>query len=93
MYDIVHWIHFLHPLTPCEYTDADKHQDCLGRNVGKALNKDRDVHFLTPRMRSFNKLTCAYPILCHHGGQTRHGLSGEVPHCMQHISGMDPVVI
>lgn len=37
--------------------------------------------------------TCVYSILCHQGGQTGHRLSGEVPHCMQHISGMNPVVI
>lgn len=38
-------------------------------------------------------LTCVYPIRCHYGGKTRHRLSGEVPHCMQHISGMNPVVV
>ncbi len=41
----------------------------------------------------FKVLTCVYPILSQQGGQTRHRLSGEVPHSMQHVSGMDPVVI
>lgn len=37
--------------------------------------------------------TSVYPILGQQGGQARHRLSGEIPHSMQHISGMDPVVI
>lgn len=38
-------------------------------------------------------LTRVYPILCPQGGQAWHGLCGEVPHCMQHICGVDAVVI
>lgn len=38
-------------------------------------------------------LTSVYPILSQQGGQAWHRLSGEVPNSMQHISGMDPVVV
>lgn len=38
-------------------------------------------------------LTGVYTILSQQRGQTWHGLSGEVPNSMEHISGMDPVVI
>lgn len=38
-------------------------------------------------------LTGVYAILSRERGQSRHGLSGEVPNRMQHVSGMDPVVI
>lgn len=40
-----------------------------------------------------NVLTSVYPVLSQQGWQAWHRLSGEVPHCVQHISGVDPVVV
>lgn len=38
-------------------------------------------------------LTSVHPILSQQGGQTGHRLRGEVPHSVQHICCMNPVVI
>lgn len=32
-------------------------------------------------------------VVSHEAGQARHRLRGEVPDCVKHICGMDPVVI
>lgn len=38
-------------------------------------------------------LTRVGAVVCEEVGQAWHGLGGEVPHGMEHISGMDPVVV
>lgn len=37
--------------------------------------------------------TSVYSVLSQQGGQSWHRLSGEVPDSMQHVCGMDSVVI